>query len=63
MGESKERIEYLISALKTMQAMAGLYVTDDEEELLRQYLKGNLSEEELDEIIKKQLNNTKNNND
>jgi methionine synthase II (cobalamin-independent) len=62
MGESKERIDYIIAEVKATQAMAGLYVTEDEEKLLREYLRGNLSKEELFEIIKQQVDDIINKN-
>ncbi|MDF2505177.1 antitoxin VbhA family protein [Clostridium sp.] len=62
MGESKERIDYIIAEVKATQAMAGLYITEDEEELLREYLKCNLSKEELFKIIKQQVDDIINKN-
>lgn len=52
MGESKERIDYIIAEVKATQAMEGLDMPKDEEEIYRKYLEGQLSEEEVLKILK-----------
>ena len=49
---SDEKIEQMIGNVKASLAIERLYVTDEESEVYRKYLKGNLTEGEVLEIIR-----------
>lgn len=49
---SDEKIEKILAGAKGSLAVEGLIVTDEEEKLVRKYLKGKLTEKEVLKIIK-----------
>lgn len=55
MRNSEERIDYIISEVKSTQAIEGLNMPKDEEEIYRKYLKGKISEEEVLKVLNERL--------
>lgn len=51
MVNTPERIDYIIKEVKATQAMEGLDMPKDEEDIYRKYLKGDLSEKEVLDIL------------
>lgn len=52
---SDEEIEKAIANVKGSLAVDGMIVTDEETEVIRKYVKGDLTEKEVLEIIKKSV--------
>jgi hypothetical protein len=51
MANTHKRIDYIIDEVKATQAMEGLLVTKEEEELARTYLSGKISRKEYFDIL------------